>query len=86
MLAYDIIFLLRLRETHNALQLPVFFLFSFFCLPCSGLRNCKSVFDSNETKAGDSDVIPSRLRDKLKTYLHYQSAFDHQTWQDGNLR
>ena len=29
--------------SHNALQLPVFFLFSFFCQPYAGLRNCKSV-------------------------------------------
>ena len=43
-------------------------------------------FDSNETNQADaSDVITSRPRDKLKTYLHYQSAYCHQTWQDGNL-
>ena len=40
--------LLRLRETHNALQLPVFFFFSFFysffCQTYPGLRNGKSVF------------------------------------------
>ena len=43
-------------------------------------------FDSNKTnKAGAGNVITSRLRDKLKTYLHCQSNHDHQTWQDGNL-
>ena len=43
-------------------------------------------FDLNETyQAGAGDVIMSRSRDKLKTYLHYQSAYGHQTWQDANL-
>ena len=43
--------------------------------------------DSNGTsQAGARDVIISRSRDKLKTlYLHYQSAYDHQTWLNGNL-
>ena len=27
-------------------------------------------------------ACPARSRDRLKTYLHYQSANDHQTWQD----
>ena len=37
--------LLRLRETHNVLQLPVlFFIFSFLCQLHPRLRNCKSVF------------------------------------------
>ena len=35
--------LLRLRETYNALQLPVIF-FSFFYQLHQSLRNCKSVF------------------------------------------
>ena len=43
-------------------------------------------FDSNETnQAGAGDVITSRSHEKLKTYFHYQSAYGHQTWQDGNL-
>ena len=44
-------------------------------------------FDSNGiNQAGAGDFITSRSRDKLKTlYLHYQSAYGHQTWQDGNL-
>ena len=44
-------------------------------------------FDSNEdNEAGADDVITSRLRDKLKAlYLHYHSAYGHQTGQDGNL-
>ena len=38
--------------------------------------------DSNETnQAGAGDVITSRLCGKLKTYLHYHSTYDHQTWQ-----
>ena len=40
--------LLRLPETHNVLQFPVFFFFSFFfsffCQPCPGPWNCKSAF------------------------------------------
>ena len=35
--------LLRLHETQNALQFPMFF-FSFFCQSCPGLWNCKLVF------------------------------------------
>ena len=38
---------MRLCEMHNFLKLPVFlfsFLFSFFCQPIPGIRNCKSVF------------------------------------------
>ena len=42
-----IVFLLRLRETHNTLKLPVFFFFffffSFFCYLYLALRNYKSV-------------------------------------------
>ena len=39
-------------------------------------------FDSNKTnQVVAGDVITSRSRDKLKTYLHYQSAYGHQTWQ-----
>ena len=42
--------------------------------------------DLNETSQADvGDVITSRSRDKLKTYIHYQSAYGHQTWQDGKL-
>ena len=42
--------------------------------------------DLNEaSQAGVGDVITSRSRDKLKTYLHYQSVYGHQTWQDGKL-
>ena len=43
--AIDDIWFLRLHETHNALQFPVFFFFlSFFCHPYPGLGNCVSVF------------------------------------------
>ena len=44
----DFLTLFCLRETDNALQLPVFFLlsvfFSSFYQPCPGFRNCKSLF------------------------------------------
>ena len=44
------------------------------------------VVDSSETsQAGVGDVIMSRPRDKLKTSLHYHSAYGYQTWQDSNL-
>ena len=52
------------------------------------LQTCTSrKVDPNETiQAGASDVITSRLRDKLKAlHLHYQSAYGHQTWQHGDL-
>ena len=43
-------------------------------------------FDSKKTNRADAgDVITSRSRDKIKTYLHHQSAYNRQTWQDGNL-
>ena len=35
------IYILRLLETQNALQLPVYF-FLFFCRSCPGSRNCRS--------------------------------------------
>ena len=34
---------------------------------------------------GVGDVIKSGLREKLKTYLHFQSAFGQQIWQYSNL-
>ena len=35
-------------------------------------------FDSNETnQAGAADAIASKSRNKLKTYLHYQSAYGY---------
>ena len=43
-------------------------------------------FDPNDNnQAGAGDVITSRLRDKLKTYLHYQISYGHQIWQNVNL-
>ena len=43
-------------------------------------------FDSNETnQAGAGEVITSISCDKLKAYLHSQSAYENQTWQDCNL-
>ena len=48
-------------------------------------RYIYKIFDSNETNQGGAgDIITSRSRDKQK-YLHYQSAYGHQTWEDGNL-
>ena len=45
------------------------------------------VFDSNETnQPGAGGVIILRSHDKLKAlYLHYQTAYGHQTLQNGNL-
>ena len=28
---------------------------------------------------------PTKLHDKLKTYLHYQSGYSHKTWENGNI-
>ena len=44
--------LLRLCETYNAFQLPVFS-FSFFCQTCPGLRNCKSVLILKTSQYGE---------------------------------
>ena len=46
-----------------------------------------TVFDSNETnQPGAGGVIILRSHDKLKAlYLHYQTAYGHQTLQNGNL-
>ena len=43
--------------------------------------------NSNDTsQAGAADVKTSRSCDTPKTlYLHYLSAYDHQTWQDSKL-
>ena len=38
---------------------------------------------TNQTSAGY--VITAKLRNKLKTYLHYQSAYVHKTWSNSNL-
>ena len=51
-----------------------------------GRQGTSIEFDPNETnQAGAGDAITSGSRQKLKTYLHYQSAYGHQTWPDGNL-
>ena len=45
---WNLFILMRLRKTHHALQLPMFFFFSFFflffCQTYPGLWNCKLVF------------------------------------------
>ena len=43
------------------------------------------IHSSDTNQAGAGDVIMSKSRDKIKTYLNYQSAYGHQTWQDDNL-
>ena len=51
--------LLRLRETQNALQLPVFFL--FFCQPYPEFRGAKNYFTDNRTANtihGFRDSVP----------------------------
>ena len=51
-----------------------------------GRQGTSIELDPNETnQAGAGDAITSGSRQKLKTYLHYQSAYGHQTWPDGNL-
>ena len=78
---------LRLRETHNALQLPMIF-FSFFYRPYPGLRNCKSVFLILKiSQYGRSrrwvQSFPRYLcKNWYKNwYLHFYKTYDHQIWQ-----
>ena len=39
----------------------------------------------NETNLAGAGDVMSRSCDELNTYLHYQSAYNHHTRQDGNL-
>ena len=79
---------LRLLETQNALQLPVFFL-SFFCQPYKGLRNYKSVFLILKiSQYGGSRwwvLLLPRYPCKLykNWYLHFYKSYDHHIWQAG---
>ena len=64
---------LRLRKTQNALQLPTFFFFVFFCQPYPGLQNCKSVL-----------LILKILNNWCKNwYIHFYKTYDHQVRQAG---
>ena len=86
-------FLLCLRETHNLLQLPVFFFsffFSFFCQPNLGLRNCKLVFLMLKISQydGPNQWAQFFTRYPCKNwcknwYLNFHKTYDHQIWQAG---
>ena len=86
-LIFAVIFL-RLRETHKASQLPVFFL--FFCRPYPVRRNCKSVFLILQiSQYGGSrrwvhlfQIYPCKNWYK-NWYLHFYKTNDHQICQAG---
>ena len=80
---------LRLRETLIALQLPFFFSSSFFCQPCAGLRNCKSIFLNLKTSqyGGPRRGVERFPRYSCKNwYLHLQKTNGHQIRQAGTSR
>ena len=84
---------MRLCETQNALQLPVFFFvffFLFFCKPYPELRNCNLVFLMLKILQYDGSrrLVQLFLRYLCKNYysnwyLHFQKTYDHQIWQAG---
>ena len=90
--------LLRLCETYNALQLPVFFFFvffyfSFFCQLCPVLWNCKSVFVILKISqfGGLRRWIQLSPRYSCKNwnkiwYLHFHKTCDYQILQAGTSR
>ena len=80
---------LRLRETQNALQLPVFF-FSFFCQPYTGLRNCNSVFlilkisQYGRSRRWFQFFPRNPCKNRYENwYLHFYKTYDHQNWEAG---
>ena len=86
--------LFTLRKTHNTLQLPVFFFFSFFlsffCKPYPGLGNCKLIFLILKIShyGGSRRWVQLYPRSSLKYwyknwYLHFYMTYDHQIWQAG---
>ena len=80
--------ILRLHETHNALQLPLFFFFSFFCHLYPGLRNCKLVFlilKISVDRGGEVQLFPRYpCKNWYKNwYLHFYKTYDHQICQAG---
>ena len=90
--------LLRLRETHNVLQLSVFFVFvSFFflflCQLYPGLWNCQSVFlILKVSQYGGSrpwvqrfQGIHVRIDIRINISIFFKT-YDHQIWQAGTTR
>ena len=87
---------MRLCETHNDLQLPVFFFFSFFvffCQPCPGIRNWESVFLILKTlnmvdRGGEFSFLRAiHIINWYKNwYLHFHNTYGHQIWQAGTSR
>ena len=83
------VFFLRLRETHNTLELLVLFsFFSFFCQPYPGLRNCKTVFLILKIfqYGGSRQWVQLFHRYPCKNccenwYLHFYMICDYQIWQ-----
>ena len=76
------LYFLRLRETLNGFQLPVFFLLLFFCQPCPGLQNCKSLLLILKI----SHYGGERQRDKLNTwYLYCRKTYGHSAWKGDEL-
>ena len=83
--------LLRLRETNNSLQLPVFLLYFFcwfLCQPCPWFWNCKSVFmilKISQYGGGGDDLSffqGIHVRTDIKIYI---SKYDHQFWHAGGV-
>ena len=81
--------LLRLRETQNALQFPVFY-FLFFFQPYPGFRNYKLVFLILKIcKYGRwrrwVQLFPRYSYEKWykNWYLHFYNTYDHHIWKAG---
>ena len=84
---------LRLRETHNALQLPVFFFFfffSFFYKLCwyFGILNRCSWFWKSLNIVDWGDEFNFFWRDSSKNwyknwYLYFHKTYNHPIWQAG---
>ena len=84
---------LRLRESHNALQLPVFLFLLFFCQPCLGLCSCKSLFLILKISQNGGPKRWVQLFSRYscknwykKLYLHFHKTYDYQIWQAGASR
>ena len=76
--------LLSLHKTQNALQLPVFFFFLWFCQPYPGLRNCKSIKILQCGWSRRWVHIYSRYPRKnwyKNWYFHFYNTYDYQIWQ-----
>ena len=88
-------YFLRLRETHNALQLSALFFsffFSFFYQPYPRLRNCKPVFFILKLSqyGGLRQWVQFFPRYLCKNwyknpYLRFYKIYDQQIWQAGTF-